>query len=128
MSISGSADSLGLGGHKSEQGFDGPVRPYSPPVRESEVIRPNDMMAIGDGFKGQKGVIRDGEFELRRGQVIQLDPESTRRSYARHEGKANVVFCDGHVEAPTIKSLFEDTNDTALVRWNRDQLPHRECL
>ncbi|WP_160164578.1 H-X9-DG-CTERM domain-containing protein [Pedosphaera parvula] len=44
----------------------------------------------------------------------------------RHHGKANVVFCDGHVESPTLKFLFEDTSDAALVRWNRDHQPHRE--
>ena len=42
--------------------------------------------------------------------------------------KANVVFCDGHVESPTLKFLFEDTSDDALRRWNRDHLPHREKL
>ena len=53
---------------------------------------------------------------------------STKRAYARHQGKANVVFCDGHVESPALKFLFEDTSDAALVRWNRDHLPHREKL
>jgi prepilin-type processing-associated H-X9-DG protein len=53
---------------------------------------------------------------------------STRRAYARHQGEANVVFCDGHVESPPLQSLFADTNDAALVRWNRDHLPHREKL
>jgi prepilin-type processing-associated H-X9-DG protein len=42
--------------------------------------------------------------------------------------RANVVFCDGHVESPTLKFLFEDTSDAALARWNRDHLPHREKL
>ncbi|MEI7534554.1 MAG: H-X9-DG-CTERM domain-containing protein [Verrucomicrobiae bacterium] len=42
--------------------------------------------------------------------------------------KANMVFCDGHVESPTLQFLFEDTRDAALVRWNRDHLPHREKL
>jgi len=53
---------------------------------------------------------------------------STRTATTRHQGKANVVFCDRHVEAPTLKFLFEDTSDAALVRWNRDHLPHRERL
>lgn len=43
-------------------------------------------------------------------------------------GQANVVFCDGHVESPTLKLLFADTHDTALARWNRDHLPHHEKL
>ncbi|HEY2328769.1 MAG TPA: type II secretion system protein [Verrucomicrobiae bacterium] len=42
--------------------------------------------------------------------------------------QANVVFCDGHVESPTLQFLFEDTSDEALSRWNRDHLPHREKL
>jgi prepilin-type processing-associated H-X9-DG protein len=43
-------------------------------------------------------------------------------------GKANVVFCDGHVESPALAFLFTDTSDAALSRWNRDHLPHRERL
>jgi prepilin-type processing-associated H-X9-DG protein len=41
---------------------------------------------------------------------------------------ANVVFCDGHVESPTLKFLFADTSDAALARWNRGHLPRREKL
>ena len=43
-------------------------------------------------------------------------------------GHANVFFCDGHVESPTLQFLFEDTSDEALSRWNRDDQPHREKL
>ena len=46
----------------------------------------------------------------------------------RHQNKANVVFCDGHVESPTLQFLFADTSDAALSRWNRDYQPHRERL
>ncbi len=46
----------------------------------------------------------------------------------RHQGKANVLFCDGHVESPTLKFLYADTSDEALSRWNRDHLPPREKL
>jgi prepilin-type processing-associated H-X9-DG protein len=45
-----------------------------------------------------------------------------------HQGKANVVFCDDHVESPPLPFLFADTSDDALSRWNRDHLPHREKL
>ncbi len=41
---------------------------------------------------------------------------------------ANVAFCDGHVESPTLQFLFADTSDAALSRWNRDHQPHRERL
>jgi prepilin-type processing-associated H-X9-DG protein len=48
-------------------------------------------------------------------------------------GKANVVFCDGHVESPTLPFLFTDTSAAALGRWKSLQTatnhqPHRERL
>jgi prepilin-type processing-associated H-X9-DG protein len=46
----------------------------------------------------------------------------------RHQDKAKVLFCDGHVESPTLQFLFEDTGDEALSPWNRDHLPHLEKL
>jgi len=76
------------------------------------------MMAISDCFDFQ------GLLERRPLNWF----ESYGNTTARHHGKANVVFCDGHVESPTLKFLFEDTSDAALSRWNRDHLPHREIL
>ncbi len=120
-------NSLGLGG-RYVWDFPKNTRFTAPPVRESEVVSPGDMMAIGDGFEGGNGIIRDGVLVLWRTAGVQEYRGSTQRSFARHQGKANVVFCDRHVESPTLKFLFEDTSDAALVRWNRDHLPHREKL
>jgi len=118
-------NSLGLGCHYSWK------YQYSsaPPLNETGVANPSDMMAIGDGFmSGGNGSIGDGEDKLSRDSGSHEFYGSTARSYARHQSRANVVFCDGHVESPTLKFLFEDTSDAALVRWNRDHLPHREKL
>ena len=85
------------------------------PIAESEVAVPSDMMAIGDGFEGNALFMRRpieafaGDGNIR----------------TRHQGRANLVFCDGHVESPTLKFLFEDDSDHALVRWNRDHQAHR---
>lgn len=88
------------------------------PVGESEVVCPSEMMAIGDSFAGGISFMRqDWKYLDRNG-----------RASSRHQGKLNVVFCDGHVESPTLKFLFEDASDQALIRWNRDHLPHREKL
>ena len=102
---------LGLGGH--------PAHPRKfTPIAESEVVNPSEMMAIGDCFKGNSVIERESLVGLEKyGNVL-----------TRHQGKANVVFCDGHVESPTLQFLFADTSDDALVRWNRDHLPHREKL
>jgi len=132
ISIQTDTNRLGLGGHY--QYFQTVSNLWSaPPVSESEVTSPSEMMEIGDGFAGGNGVIRDGSLILSRSVSANDLTEAelfgnTKQSYARHQGKANVVFCDGHVESPTLQFLFVDTSDAALSRWNRDHLPHREKL
>jgi prepilin-type processing-associated H-X9-DG protein/prepilin-type N-terminal cleavage/methylation domain-containing protein len=107
-------DSLGLGGHRTA-----PARSLGlPPVAESEVIQPSGMMAIGESFTGEINFLRADLAFLRR---------STKAS-SRHQGRANVLFCDGHVESPTLIFLFSDISDAALSRWNRDNQPHRDRL
>jgi prepilin-type N-terminal cleavage/methylation domain-containing protein/prepilin-type processing-associated H-X9-DG protein len=104
-------NTLGLMGH---------LVPFSTkfePIKESEVIVPSDMIAIGDSVLGS--------LFLSRGKFIYLHH---RDAFFRHQGKANVVFCDGHIESPTLEFLFTDTSDGALSRWNRDHQPHRERL
>ena len=87
-------------------------------IGESEVASPSGMMAIGDSFTASSSLLREKLAHLEKsGNVL-----------TRHQGRANVVFCDGHVESPTLKFLFEDTSDEALSRWNRDHQPHRERL
>ena len=76
------------------------------------------MMAIGDSM--------GGGLAFYRGDLKHF--ETTGFASSRHSGKANVLFCDGHVESPTLQFLFEDTSDEALSRWNLDHLPHREQL
>ena len=89
------------------------------PIRESEIVVPSDMIAIGDAF--------DGNDVLQRASWPDID-QNHKHAVTRHKGKANVVFGDGHVESLTLRYLFEDTTDEALVRWNRDHKPHREKL
>jgi prepilin-type N-terminal cleavage/methylation domain-containing protein/prepilin-type processing-associated H-X9-DG protein len=117
-------NSLGLGGHYVWTAS----RLPAPPISESEVVSPSEMIAIGDGFHGGNGIIEDGGWTLWRSSGVEDKVGSTRRSYARHQGHANVAFCDGHVESPTLQFLFSDTSDAALSAWNRDHQPHRERL
>jgi prepilin-type processing-associated H-X9-DG protein/prepilin-type N-terminal cleavage/methylation domain-containing protein len=112
---------LAIGSPTNALGLMGHFVSYSAlfePIKESEVSVPSDMMAIGDSLSG-------GVYFMRM-SLERLD--RTGRASARHRGRVNVAFCDGHVESPGLKSVFEDTNDVALVRWNRDHLPHRDRL
>ncbi len=90
-------------------------------VREAEVANPTDMMAIGDIFDGL-GTLRRMDLDGLRQLALDLN------GLSRHGDRANVVFCDGHVESPLQHFLFEDVSDAALVRWNRDHQPHRDRL
>lgn len=105
-------NSLGLAGHHdSKTGIY--VR-----TGETEVIAPVEMMAIADSFSGDIGFTRESSADLNR----------YGNTFTRHQGKANVVFCDGHVGSSTLQFFFDNTSDEALGRWNRDHQPHRELL
>lgn len=94
------------------------LRGFGTAARESEVANPAEMIAIGDSFDCALALMRTPSGELLKyGNTL-----------ARHQGNANVVFCDGHVESPRLHFLFDDTSDAALIRWNRDHLPHRDRL
>jgi prepilin-type processing-associated H-X9-DG protein/prepilin-type N-terminal cleavage/methylation domain-containing protein len=102
------------------------------PIPASDVISPSDMMAIGDRFVGNRGVVSETTGLARVPGGSETPPNgyfgSTKHAFARHDGKANVVFCDGHVESPSFKTLFDETTDVALRRWNRDHEPHPDLL
>ncbi len=74
-------------------------------------------MAVGDSVVGR--------IDFMRQDLKYLEQHG---AYARHQGRLNVVFCDGHVESPKLNFLFKDTSDAALSRWNRDHQPHRDRL
>jgi prepilin-type processing-associated H-X9-DG protein/prepilin-type N-terminal cleavage/methylation domain-containing protein len=99
-------DNFGLGGQPSTH----------TPVKDSQVVAAADMMAIGEILQSRLAFTRNT------GNAV------TMFAYQRHQGKANVVYCDGHVESPTLQFLFADTSDAALSAWNRDHQPHRERL
>jgi prepilin-type N-terminal cleavage/methylation domain-containing protein/prepilin-type processing-associated H-X9-DG protein len=121
---------LGLGGDASILGGTVLMRP----APEPSVKAPADMIAIGENFMGTT----DGRFmtavdEIRRDEPQPPPPKGypdygTRAARQRHDGKAGVLFCDGHVEAPKLEPLFFDRSDAALRRWNRDNEPHRARL
>lgn len=114
--------SLGLSGGKNENGEDGIQA-----ITTGDVVNPSGMIALGDGFVGSKNGIGDGSSRLYRlvgslyGKVSDHTPP-----IERHNGKANIGFCDGHVEPISLKILFDDESDGALKLWNRDNKPHRE--
>jgi prepilin-type N-terminal cleavage/methylation domain-containing protein/prepilin-type processing-associated H-X9-DG protein len=88
---------------------------YGLRVRESEVLVPIDMVAIGDGYD----VLAPFVVEL-------WEPgDWTPGMAARHNQGANAVFCDAHVEYDKMLNWFKP-DDAHRRRWNKDHEPHPE--
>jgi prepilin-type N-terminal cleavage/methylation domain-containing protein/prepilin-type processing-associated H-X9-DG protein len=134
---------LGLGGYLTEpDNWDSAVN-----IRESEVIKPAEMIALGDAnqmwllspiLKVYYGITGPTTYS----GYSRLDINSWRHStasgfggsagirqasHARHRGKLEIVFCDGHVEGIRADRLFEKS-DSSLRRWNNDNQPHADKL
>jgi prepilin-type processing-associated H-X9-DG protein len=87
------------------------------------------MIAIGDAFEEANRRVRVS-VHLWIGTNFSpgddtTDKEQANRAARRHASRANVVFCDGHVEDRRFDSLFAE-HDGAWRRWNNDNEPHRE--
>ncbi len=121
---------LGLGGSAVRQG--GSI--IKQPTRESEVKAPSDMMANGDALFAQMNtfVVPNTYYLARSMSLTMFGPSEIKDSIQKmkkaaetmHNGRCNIVFCDGHVEAPALKALFLDKDPAVLRRWNKDNEPH----
>jgi prepilin-type processing-associated H-X9-DG protein/prepilin-type N-terminal cleavage/methylation domain-containing protein len=82
---------------------------------ENKIVSPSDMVAMADarGFLSQITAIAFA------GDDYPYYPDD------RHDGGANAVFCDGHVEYGKLKKWIEATPQ-ARRRWNSDHQPHPE--
>jgi prepilin-type processing-associated H-X9-DG protein/prepilin-type N-terminal cleavage/methylation domain-containing protein len=124
--------------------------PPDPTVRDSQIVNPSDMIAIGDAVLGRTlppdgspGLGAAGDYDLSPvmspaidtiwtilGELPHSPDLAPQVGYVRqrHDGRFNVLFCDGHVEGLKVRDLFDLGQDRVLKRWNRDNLPHRETL
>ena len=102
-------DLLGIGGDK-------PTDPASPlaAVSPTRVKVPSEMIAIGDSMETAFGSIPGIYLTL---------VDGGRVAPSRHNGGANIAFCDAHVENMPNSRLAEPT-DSARRRWNNDNEPH----
>lgn len=102
---------LGLGGHIGDARHG--------EIKATKVKAPSAMVAIGDSRT-------DGRWDTA------IDPTDGGAEHLsrRHNGKAVVMFADGHANPVntddyTVKNRF--TGKTSFIRqWNNDNLPHKE--
>ena len=132
----GGTNSWGLGGVWNGASMLGGDSAFAA-VRESDVLSPSQMIGIGDAPIMSDGTYVEGWSDLREGfnsdyqnsfstnlnagqiQLIQIPIAR------RHGGKWNMLFCDGHVSNFSTKQLFDYSDDSVLLHWNKDGLAHR---
>ena len=101
---------LGLGGHVGD--------PVHGELDESLVKAPADMIAIGDSRS-------DGTWDTA------IDPTDGGREHVskRHNGRANILFADSHVESYRQEDLTvfdrRTASESMIRKWNNDNLPHK---
>ena len=107
------AANLGLGGYQADGKHRSTV--------ESKIRAPADLIAVGDitpGFTAGEMFWTSGHFD-----VCSADPWMWPGT--SHNGRANVLFADGHVESSR-QTNWVSAADSARRRWNNDHEPHSE--
>ena len=126
---------LGLGGS-----WPAVSTPFHAPsaIRESSVVAPTEMLALGDeflrsqnasldGVMSQDGTIAPATFYGGPSGYPSKTAPKKQPAFIAHHGRANRAFVDGHLESEDLRKRFP-TSDEQLRRWNSDHLPHRELL
>jgi len=90
------------------------------PVTDSMVRRPADMIMLGDA-RAYPNPAAVGVWPAN------LDPtQSDQWPSSRHNGRTDLMFCDGHAEAALRRMVIDPANHTWRRRWNNDNEPHLE--
>ena len=108
--INNSQPCLGMGGDVG-----------SSPVKDTRVLRPSNMIAIGD----VRSDVPTGSIDFN----ANLDPTDNTTYHTqwpcnRHNYRTDILFADGHVESPKRNDLMQINNDTSVGQWNNDNQAH----
>ena len=96
-------------------GLGGDIQSASAEVHEGMLVKPSDMIALGD-------TVADRSWDA------SLDSHEADQWPARRHGVkyTNLIFADGHSEAPLRRDVVDPNNNYWRARWNNDADPHRE--
>jgi prepilin-type N-terminal cleavage/methylation domain-containing protein/prepilin-type processing-associated H-X9-DG protein len=112
-------------------------------TKESDVLKPTEMIAFGDSSLAPKG---EGGFDIMHGYinlaaslgdlalripkaVESSDVAQRRMAYAmRHSGRVTLTYCDGHVDIRRPLEIADIKSKEVLSKWNPDNQAHADLL
>ena len=97
----------------------------TPPVKDSMVRKPVDMIAVGD-VRSDANIIN---FNANLDPVIGDAPDNAAPDHGqcpsnRHNYRTDLLFADGHAESPKRNDAIDPMQNTWRARWNNDNDPH----
>jgi len=93
-------------------------------ISESQIIAPSEMIVSGDSGIGTLSSHLLSPYEID-GINRSVIPENPQLPSARHDGGANILFCDGRVAYGKQSQWIEKTPQSRR-QWNNDNEPHPE--
>jgi len=112
----GNPTQLGLGGD-----IDGGL--YKGPMKDSQVLKPSDMIAYGDVPAVENRALINFNANM---DVTDTSAGHTQCPSNRHCYRVNLCFCDGHVEGAKRNDARNPNDMRWRSRWNSDNQPHTE--
>lgn len=108
---------LGMGGDIDGGWFRGVLK-------ESMVVKPTQMIMLGDvrALADASAIAFNANMD-----PTANSPAHTEWPSSRHNGRADLLFVDGHVESPKRAEVIDPKqNNPWRSRWNNDNQPHNE--
>ena len=97
---------------------------YQGPVKDSMVRAPSQMIMLGDvrALKDASQISFNANMDPTANSAAHTEWPSS-----RHNNRADLLFCDGHVESPNRAQVIDPKKDNLWRnRWNNDNMPHNE--
>jgi prepilin-type N-terminal cleavage/methylation domain-containing protein/prepilin-type processing-associated H-X9-DG protein len=94
------------------------------PVKDTMVRAPAQMIMLGDvrALKDPTQISFNANMD-----PTANSPAHTEWPSSRHNNRADLLFCDGHVESPNRAQVIDPKRDNPWRnRWNSDNMPHNE--
>ena len=99
------------------------------PIKDSSIRKPSDMIALGDCRSDTPpSVIQfNANLDPVIGDASDNDPVNHPQAPCnRHNFRTDILFAEGHVEAPKRSDVIDPTQTYWRSRWNNDNNPHLE--